>query len=175
MPVPTPRGKAEETGALAESPAEDAVMADAEAEVGAEAEAALDSAASASDVLPQPGVGVLLPPSAAAAHIGYDDCSSLGNFVLDGATGRSPIAYAPHEELSDELASKRVPYESLRAFETLDGRGWGACCTAAISKGAVVVEAIGCVPAHVGQCPSRMLPAHMCACVSPSRAAAAVA
>lgn len=88
--------------------------------------------------------GQPLPPADAARRLGYEDCNALGNFTLDDETGtRTPIAYAPHEALSAELACRVVPYESLRAFETDDGRGWGVCCTAAIRKGDVIVEAIG--------------------------------
>ena len=69
-----------------------------------------------------------------------EDCNATGNFLLaDAAGARTPVSYAPHEELAVS-----VDYESLRAFETADGRGWGACCATAIGKGDVVVEAIGC-------------------------------
>ena len=85
-----------------------------------------------------------LPPAAAATRLGYEDCNATGSFALDSATGaRTPVSYAPHEALSPELARTMVPYESLRAFETSDGRGWGACCASAIGKGEVIVEAVG--------------------------------
>ena len=36
-----------------------------------------------------------------------------------------------------------VPYESLRAFNSGGGKGWGVCCTLPIKKGQVVGEAYG--------------------------------
>ena len=36
-----------------------------------------------------------------------------------------------------------VEYDSLRAFETEDGRGWGLCCAKGLARGDVVVEAVG--------------------------------
>ena len=53
------------------------------------------------------------------------------------------MSYAPHEALSIEYARRVVDYESLRAFATRDGRGWGLCCAKGLARGAVVVEAVG--------------------------------
>ena len=113
-----------------------------------EAKQTPDSAAAASGAPQAEAHGVLrgpfLDPVAAACRLKYDDCNAFGNFALDHVTGlRTPVLYSAHEALPDELARKTIPYESLRAFETNDGRGWGACCAMAINKGDVVVEAIG--------------------------------
>lgn len=98
-----------------------------------------DPACSASSGAPQ----CFLSPAAAATRLGYEDCHALGNFRVDESGARTPIQYAAHEALSEELTRRMVPYDSLRAFETADGRGWGACCATAICKGDVVVEAVG--------------------------------
>ena len=83
-----------------------------------------------------------LTPAAAAARLGYTDVNS--SFFRDDATGaRTAVTYAAHEQLPSELSSKMVPYESLRAFETTDGRGYGVCCTRALQKGDLIVEAVG--------------------------------
>lgn len=86
-----------------------------------------------------------LPPAAAAAALGYEDVNATGCFslVADGLNGtrRVPVQYTPAERLGAQV--ELVPYESLRAFETSGGRGWGARCEVPIREGAVVVEAVG--------------------------------
>ena len=100
-------------------------------EVGAEDETALEAL-------------TYLQPAEAAALLGYEDVNALGCFAVESADGaRVPVAYGAHEMLSAAHESGRVEYASLRAFETTDGRGWGACCSRPIPKGAVVVEAVG--------------------------------
>ena len=85
-----------------------------------------------------------LRPATAAARIGYEDVQELGNFRLSPCgRERLPLSYAPHEALSIEYARRVVDYESLRAFETRDGRGWGLCCAKRLARGAIVVEAVG--------------------------------
>ena len=83
-----------------------------------------------------------LTPAAAAARLGYTDVNS--SFFRDDATGaRTAVTYAAHEQLPPELSSRMVPYESLRAFETTDGRGYGVCCTRALQEGDLIGEYVG--------------------------------
>ena len=85
-----------------------------------------------------------LPPPAASARLGYEDCNAVGSFALSPCgTRRVAVKYSQREALSAELAEKVVEYDSLRAFETEDGRGWGLCCAKGLARGDVVVEAVG--------------------------------
>ena len=87
-----------------------------------------------------------LRPAEAASRLGYKDVNATGNFFLDPSPSASqaPQRRMPASRAHDELPTtmERVPYDSLRAFETSD-RGWGVCCASPIHAGQVVVEALG--------------------------------
>ena len=154
----TPVGSAMDVEAVTTpaAPATNSSTADASASSSSSSSCLLGpSSTAAGAAQPSPdgaaaGHGPLLSPAAAAARLGYEDCHALGCFKIledssstGGSVRRTPVAYAAHEALPTELSRTLVDYQSLRAFETTDGRGWGVCCATAIGKGDLVVEAIG--------------------------------
>ena len=83
--------------------------------------------------------GRLLEPPQAARTLDYEEVT--GNFWLQPDGSRTAVERVAADELPGDV--DLVDYSSLRAFNTGNKKGWGACCEKPIRKGQVITEATG--------------------------------